>query len=268
MKKRILYATKVSAVFLVLSLATPQPCYAASNAVSLQQSFNEMSLEEIELIRLASLERVNNLILELKNLHEEVMTAPVCSEANRAYNKIHDLYNEYILEEYSFVLYSSLYKIKYWDEHPGETTDFIEKEIQDQDETKETIKELCDEAKARADALVEEYTYWMEHLVNAEASANYAFDQYCVANVIENRIKHSAYPNTIRGVIYDSGQYECTWDGNFEKTPTTFVKKNVEDYLRGRVDTGMPDNVVYQAKHSQGKGVWKRLPNGHLYCYR
>ena len=38
-----------------------------------------------------------------------------------------------------------------------------------------------------------------------------------VATVVMNRIASSSYPNTLRGVIYQSGQFAPTWNGSLEK---------------------------------------------------
>lgn len=38
-----------------------------------------------------------------------------------------------------------------------------------------------------------------------------------VATVVMNRVSSSSYPNTLRGVIYQSGQFAPTWNGSLEK---------------------------------------------------
>ena len=38
-----------------------------------------------------------------------------------------------------------------------------------------------------------------------------------VATVVMNRVASSSYPNTLRGVIYQSGQFAPTWNGSLEK---------------------------------------------------
>lgn len=92
-------------------------------------------------------------------------------------------------------------------------------------------------------------------------------EQYFVANSIENRIKHPNFPNTLYDVVYASGQYEPVINGTINLTPSDETRKNVEYYLRGNVETGMPDNVVYQALFKQGK-VWNSdVKTKNIFCY-
>ena len=39
-------------------------------------------------------------------------------------------------------------------------------------------------------------------------------DEYCVAVSVLNRVKSPEFPNTVSGVVYDSGQYEGMWVNN------------------------------------------------------
>ena len=124
------------------------------------------------------------------------------------------------------------------------------------------------ESKQIADDMFEEYYELMCHIVNAEAGICPRIERAYVANVIENRIAHYEFPNTIRSVIYASGQYAPAMTGSINKTPSKSVRTDVEDYLKGRIETGMPANVVYQAKFIQGHGIWEYTPSGHYFCFR
>lgn len=152
----------------------------------------------------------------------------------------------------------------------------------------EEVETMYQAAKKIADDFFEEYYYWMCHIVNAEAGyldyssvahlyskeeieAMKSMERCWVANVIENRIKDPAFPNTIYAVIFSPGQYSPVESGSIylEPYPQTYI--DMENYLRGRVDTGMPDNVVYQATFTQGSrkwDPWKTCPSGHFFCYK
>lgn len=112
----------------------------------------------------------------------------------------------------------------------------------------------------------------MLKLVTGEAGDYYYpdLDQFCVMNVAENRVKSEYFPDTIKEVVFQPGQYQPTWDGSWSKKSDERTKRNVEKYLRGEVETGMPDNVVFQAMFKQGDNVWKHITNevdvGHYYC--
>lgn len=90
-----------------------------------------------------------------------------------------------------------------------------------------------------------------------------------VAQVVLNRVADSRFPDTVKGVITQPGQYA----GDYATTAATqkvleadrangtFYYAMCEDAVKrammGRVD--MPANVVYQANFSQGKGVWQTV---------
>ena len=135
----------------------------------------------------------------------------------------------------------------------------------------ELVKKLK-QSQNYADKLYKEYYTLMLKLVTGEAGDYYYpdLDQFCVMNVAENRVKSEYFPDTIKEVIFQPGQYQPTWDGSWSKKADERTKKNVEKYLRGEVETGMPDNVIFQAMFKQGDYVWKHITNkvdiGHYYC--
>ena len=134
------------------------------------------------------------------------------------------------------------------------------------------VKLKVQKAQKYADALYDEYYRLMLLIVTGECGDTYypSTDQYYVMNVIENRVKSKYYPDTVREVIFQPGQYQPTWDGSWSKTPNNRTKKNVKKYLRGKIETDMPENVVYQAMFTQGDYVWRHVSNpvdsGHWYC--
>lgn len=88
--------------------------------------------------------------------------------------------------------------------------------------------------------------------------------QLYVGSVVLNRVASSNYPNSIRSVIYQSGQYACTWDGNFDKTPTQSVIANAQRLLEN--GSVLPSNVVFQSQFPQGSGVYA-IVQGEYFCY-
>lgn len=75
-------------------------------------------------------------------------------------------------------------------------------------------------------------------LISTEASASNYEAMLAVGTVVINRLNSSAYPNTLRDVIYQSGQFEVTWSS---ATFTYYVQHGsperaiqcAEDILRG-----------------------------------
>ena len=104
----------------------------------------------------------------------------------------------------------------------------------------------------------------LAHVICGECQCYPDQEQLYVGSVVLNRVKSSRYPNSIRGVVFQKGQYACTWDGNYYRTPTDRNWANAKHLLEhGSV---LPDNVVYQSGGRQGKGVYVKT-KWHYYCY-
>lgn len=160
------------------------------------------------------------------------------------------------------------------------TTVFEEDTIQDETSTiiVSTSKETTTEASTttttatttssttkRQEGYTEEELNILSHLVYGEASGQSDEMQIAVASVVLNRVKSSSYPNTIKGVVFQSGQYACTWDGNYNKTPDKQAIKNAKFVLEN--GSQLPSNVVYQAEFIQGSGIYKTIGNTY-FCYQ
>lgn len=107
--------------------------------------------------------------------------------------------------------------------------------------------------------------YLLAHLLCGEVQTGSWETQIAVGSVVLNRVADPSYPDTLNGVIYQRGQYACTWDGNFDRTPT---ERNwtVARYL---LENGsqIPENVVYQAQFKQGHGVYGKFGR-EILCYK
>ena len=53
--------------------------------------------------------------------------------------------------------------------------------------------------------------------VNGEARGEIYEGQVAVAAVILNRVDHPSFPNSISGVIYQSGAFSCLYDGQWDE---------------------------------------------------
>lgn len=104
----------------------------------------------------------------------------------------------------------------------------------------------------------------LTRVIYGEASGQSWDFQVAVGSVVLNRVKSNKFPNTIKGVVFQRGQYACTWDGNYNKTPNEQAKK-VARYL---LENGsqLPSYVLFQAEFLQGRGVYKKMGNTY-FCY-
>ena len=90
-----------------------------------------------------------------------------------------------------------------------------------------------------------------------------------VAQVVLNRVEDSRFPDTVKGVITQPGQYSTKYatveaanaiQATDSKNGTYYYgicEDSVKAAMMGQVE--MPSNVLYQANFSQGQGVWKSV---------
>ena len=75
-------------------------------------------------------------------------------------------------------------------------------------------------------------------LVYAEAKGETYRGQVAVAAVVLNRVRSSSFPNTISGVIYQSGAFDCVSNGSINSTPNNSAIRAAMDALNGWDPTG------------------------------
>lgn len=75
----------------------------------------------------------------------------------------------------------------------------------------------------------------MARAVNGEARGEPYEGQVAVAAVILNRVKHSSFPNSISGVIYQPGAFTAVSDGqiNVPIDPNSTIYKACQDAMNG-----------------------------------
>lgn len=78
----------------------------------------------------------------------------------------------------------------------------------------------------------------LARLINGEARGEPYIGQVAVAAVVLNRVKHSAFPNTISGVIFQTGAFDAVWDGQFDLEPTSSCIRAARDAMNGWDPTG------------------------------
>ena len=116
---------------------------------------------------------------------------------------------------------------------------------------------------SRIQPMSDEYYECVEILarvIHAEESneVNGEEASWCVAGVVLERVYDEDYPNTIEDVIYQRGQFECTWNGGMYREEPTDVEWEISAeamqlYLEGgRI---LPEDSVYIAEFRQGAGV-------------
>lgn len=106
-------------------------------------------------------------------------------------------------------------------------------------------------------------TYLLAHLIAGECQCYSRKCQLYTGSVVLNRVASSHYPDTIEKVIFQKGQYACTWDGNFDREPTA-TNWEVAEYLMEN-GSQLPADVIYQSRAKQGKYVYDKV-DGEYFC--
>ena len=87
---------------------------------------------------------------------------------------------------------------------------------------------------------------------------------YYTGAVVMNRVKSKDWPNTIKEVLYQRGQYSTTKKFFTKEIPAECYEL-AEMILRdGTPD--VPENVIFQSMRKLGKGTWKKV-NTDYFCY-
>lgn len=106
--------------------------------------------------------------------------------------------------------------------------------------------------------------YILAHVICGEAQNCPDDEQRYVGSVVLNRMAHPSFPNSIQGVVFQQGQYACTWDGNYYREPTPQNWANAKYLLEN--GSVLPANVIWQSGGRQGRGVYLQT-RYHSYCY-
>ena len=93
--------------------------------------------------------------------------------------------------------------------------------------------------------------------ISGEARGEPYEGQVAVGAVILNRVNSSKFPNTLAGVIYQSGAFDSVMDGQINMEPTSAALKAAQDALSGWDPTG---GCIYffNPATSTSKWIWSR----------
>lgn len=97
--------------------------------------------------------------------------------------------------------------------------------------------------------------YLLARCVYGEARGEPYKGQVAVAAVILNRVKSSSFPNTISGVIYQSGAFSVVADGQINLTPDNTALKAARDAMNGWDPTG---GCLYYYNPAKTSNQWMR----------
>lgn len=73
----------------------------------------------------------------------------------------------------------------------------------------------------------------LARIISGEARGESYTGQVAIAAVVLNRVKHSSFPNSIAGVIYQPGAFTAVSDGQINVTPSQSCYNAARDALNG-----------------------------------
>lgn len=109
----------------------------------------------------------------------------------------------------------------------------------------------------------------LARLISAEASGEPYSGQVAVGAVVLNRIKHPSFPNTLPGVIYQSGAFTCITDGQFNQPVAESAYRAARDALNG-VDPSGGAIYYFNPSTATSSWIWSRplitVIGKHRFC--
>lgn len=114
----------------------------------------------------------------------------------------------------------------------------------------------------------DEDLWYLSRVIQAEAGYCTTEMMEGVASVVVNRVESELFPDTIRDVIEQPGQYSTlSWLDTL--TPTDEAVAVAVDVLEN--GSKYPEDVLYQANFRQGSAVYKTISTSYstmYFCYQ
>lgn len=111
--------------------------------------------------------------------------------------------------------------------------------------------------------------YLLAKLIEAEARGESYIGQVAVGAVVLNRVAHASFPDTIAGVIYQSGAFTAVVDSNWSVEPSATALKAAQDCINGWDPSGGAIYYYNPAKTSNAF-IWSRpvitTIGNHKFC--
>ncbi len=111
--------------------------------------------------------------------------------------------------------------------------------------------------------------YLLAKVIAAEARGESYTGQVAVGAVVLNRVEHSSFPDSISGVVYQSGAFSCVTDSNWKVEPTDTAKKSARDAINGWDPSG---GAIYYYNPAKTSNQWIRSRpvivtiGSHVFC--
>lgn len=111
--------------------------------------------------------------------------------------------------------------------------------------------------------------YLLARIIGAEARGESYTGQVAVGAVVLNRVRHSSFPDTIAGVVYQPGAFSAVRDSNWNVAPNDTAKKAARDAINGWDPSG---GAIYYYNPAKTSNQWIRQRpviktiGRHIFC--
>lgn len=109
----------------------------------------------------------------------------------------------------------------------------------------------------------------LARLIYGEARGESYTGQVAIGAVVMNRVKSSSFPNSISGVIYQSGAFDAVSDGQINLTPDSTAIKAAQDAINGW-DPTYGAIYYFNPSTATNKWIWSRpmtvTIGSHRFC--
>lgn len=95
--------------------------------------------------------------------------------------------------------------------------------------------------------------YLLAKVIAAEARGEPYTGQVAVGAVVLNRVEHPSFPDTIAGVVYQTGAFSCVTDSNWSVEPNDTAKKAARDAINGWDPSG---GAIYYYNPAKTSNKW------------
>ncbi len=111
--------------------------------------------------------------------------------------------------------------------------------------------------------------YLLAKVIAAEARGESYTGQVAVGAVVLNRVESSSFPDTVSGVVYQSGAFSAVTDSNWSVAPDATSKKAAQDAINGWDPSG---GALYYYNPAKTSNRWIRTRpvittiGAHVFC--
>lgn len=120
-------------------------------------------------------------------------------------------------------------------------------------------------------SIKEKDLYLLAKIINAEAGSQPYEGKVAVGNVVMNRVESPNFPDTIRGVIYQKGQFSPVSNGSINKKPNSNSIKAAKEVMNGYRVVDRKVLYFYNPDIAKSKWIFTREVatriGGHAFSY-